>query len=155
MDQADERPSLPNATREALLAGGILAVVMALVWVAFVLGTHVDPEALADARTQPRGALASGSAMTFNLDLCSHCPMYVVAGRGLLHGYEMPDKKLWLLANWPALAIAARPPGRHNTAEIPLASFSAAVLGQWFLVGVLARFAVLALQIRAHLVTPR
>ena len=155
MESTSERPNLGQAAREAVLAGGLLGVVVAVVWVVFLLGTHPDPEALKDARTQPRGPEASASGMSFDLDLCSHCPMYVVAGRGLLHGYEMPDQKLWLLVNLPALALAARPPGRHHTAEVPLGSFSVAVFGQWFLVGVVARLGVLGLQIRAYRAAPR
>jgi hypothetical protein len=74
--------------------------------------------------------------------------MYVVAERGLLHGYEMPDKKLWLLANLPALAVAASPRGRNGTAVVPLHRFILGVALQWFMIGAGARFIVHLLSLR-------
>ena len=138
--------------REAAAVGAILAGIALVVWFGFLVTTWPDPDVLVDARTPPgRAARWSGHGVEFELNLCSHCPLYVVAGRGLMHGYEMPDRKMWLMLNWPALGAAAKPADRRGTSEVPLPAFVLAVIGQWLLVGIAARLAFVPLARRRPL----
>lgn len=56
----------------------------------------------------------------------------------------MPDAKIWLLLNQPALAAAAKPAGPHGTAEVPVGRLLFSVLVQWLGVGALARVVLAA-----------
>jgi hypothetical protein len=131
-------------------ACGLVALGM---WGLLIATTPHDPMAVEDARTPRREGIDwTPEGARLHIDWCSHCPRFVLAGRGIGTGHERPDGRAWIASNWPALVVASNPAGRRGTGEVRPALFAVAVTAQWAAIGAVA---VLLLRARLRAVERR
>lgn len=113
--------------------GIVLVVLNLLAWAAFV-GSTLPLETELPAVTRPESVAEPGS-QRFDLNACSHCPMFVMLDRGILGGYWSLPNELLGYANLPGLLLASRERLRFGIRVVdPRVFFPLASL-QWYVVG--------------------
>jgi len=113
--------------------GVVLAVLNVLAWVAFVRSTvPLETEFPGLTRSAP---LAEPGSQRYDLNACSHCPMFVMLDRGILGGYWSLPHELLGYANLPGLLLASRERLRFGIRVVDPRIFFPLASLQWYVVG--------------------
>lgn len=113
--------------------GIVLVVLNLLAWAAFVRSTP-PLETELPGLTRPE-AVAEPGSQRFDLNACSHCPIFVMLDRGILGGYWSLPYELLGYANLSGLLLASRERLRFGIRVVDPRIFFALASLQWYVVG--------------------
>lgn len=113
--------------------GIVLAVLNLLAWATFV--RYAMPLETEFPGVRESSPVAPQGSQTYDLNTCSHCPMFALLDRGILGGYWALPYELLGYANLPALFLSSVERLRFGIRAVDPKLFFGLASVQWYVVG--------------------